>query len=208
MADNFDEVLFPVSLSFGAQGGPEYRTETVRGADGRETRNALRAQALRRYNAASGVRSFADLYTLLNFFEARRGRLRGFRWRDPFDRSSAGGNGVPGPFDQSLGTGDGSTRQFQLSKTYTSGGVGNLRVIRKPEAGSVRAGVGGRETAAFQVDSTSGMLTLSTPPAAGAAVTAGFYFHVPVRFDTDYFAPELHGFNAGMLPDLPVTELV
>jgi uncharacterized protein (TIGR02217 family) len=44
-------------------------------------------------------------------------------------------------------------------------------------------------------------------PPAGAAVTAGFLFDVPVRFDTDYLEVDLSAFAAGAIPKVPLVEI-
>jgi uncharacterized protein (TIGR02217 family) len=44
-------------------------------------------------------------------------------------------------------------------------------------------------------------------PAAGQAVTAGFLFDVPVRFDTDYLEVDLSAFAAGAIPKIPLVEI-
>jgi uncharacterized protein (TIGR02217 family) len=69
--------------------GPERRTEIVPLATGYETRNARWADSRRRYDAATGVRSLEDLRAVLALFEKARGRLYGFRLRDPFDHASS-----------------------------------------------------------------------------------------------------------------------
>ena len=46
------------------------------------------SQSRHRYDAGTGVRSLADLHDVLVFFEARRGSLHAFRFRDPFDMKS------------------------------------------------------------------------------------------------------------------------
>ena len=77
----FHEVLFPAALSFGSRGGPERRTEIVTLASGFEERNTPWAHARRRYDAGLGLRGLDDLHRVVAFFEARMGRLYGFRWR-------------------------------------------------------------------------------------------------------------------------------
>src|SRR5690606_33286115 len=104
--------------------------------------------------------------------------------RDPQDWSSAAdGDSDPLPTDQLLGTGDGSRRKFGLVKNY----LGFSREIFKPIEGSVRCAVNGIETTNFTVDWTTGVVTFSSPPLHGASVSAGFFFDVPVRFDSDDF---------------------
>ena len=51
-------------------------------------------------------------------------------------------------------------------------------------------------------------MTFTTPPAAGAAITAGFSFDVPVRFDTDELDIDLSAFEAGAIPQIPLIEIV
>ena len=93
---SFHDVLFPVAVSFGATGGPERRNEIVRLTSGREHRNARFAHSRRRYDAGTGLRSVEDLYDVLAFFEARRGSLHAFRFRDPFDMKSCRPDATPG----------------------------------------------------------------------------------------------------------------
>ena len=88
----FHEVRFPTGIGFGSSGGPERRTQIVTLASGREARNATWADSRRRYNAGYGVRGVDDLHAVIAFFEARSGRLHGFRFKDWTDyRSSAPG---------------------------------------------------------------------------------------------------------------------
>jgi uncharacterized protein (TIGR02217 family) len=50
-------------------------------------------------------------------------------------------------------------------------------------------------------------VTLTLAPAAGAAVTAGFAFDTPVRFDTDRLDVTLEGFEAGRMVAAPLIEV-
>src|SRR3954465_12416541 len=110
--DQFSEERFPLRVAFGTSGGPERRTEIVRLSTGFETRNQRHRHAFRRYDAGSGVKSLGDLAAVLDFFEARRGKLVGFRFRDPLDHASASYGAAISPFDQVIGTGDGAQRAF------------------------------------------------------------------------------------------------
>jgi uncharacterized protein (TIGR02217 family) len=203
----FDEVSFPLDVALGASGGPERRTDIVLLGSGREERNARWAHSRRRYDAGYGVKTFAALSTVVAFFEERRGRLIGFRFRDRLDHSSA----LPGvsvtPLDQAIGTGDGTTAAFQLAKTYGVGAGAYRRPIAKPLPGSVRVAIAGVETTAFTLDPATGAVTLDDPPAMGAAITAGFLFDVPVRFDTDRLDVNLTSFAAGDIPSIPLVEI-
>lgn len=206
----FHDIRFPASLSFGALGGPERRTEIVALANGFEERNAPWAQSRRRFDAGLGLRSLDDLHECLAFFEARMGQLHAFRWKDWSDWKSCAPSAAPGPLDQYLGQGDGATAAFQLRKGYASGGFTAWRTIRAPVAGTVRVAVAGLEAIEGQgwtLDPLTGLVTFLAPPAGGTAITAGFEFDVPVRFDTDAIRVQVSTFQAGELPSVPVVEV-
>ena len=203
----FHEVRFPTDIARGATGGPERRTEIATLGSGFEERNAVWAHARRRWDAGLGVRTLAQLSAVVAFFEERRGRLIGFRFRDPLDHSSAAPGAAVTATDQPLGTGDGETMTFGLQKTYGAAFDPYRRPIRKPVAGTVRVAVAGVETTGFTLDPVNGAVTLDAPPPEGAAVTAGFAFDVPVRFDTDRLEIELSAFEAGSAPSIPLVEI-
>jgi uncharacterized protein (TIGR02217 family) len=203
----FHEVTFPLDVALGASGGPERRTDVVLLGSGREERNARWAHSRRRYDAGYGVKSLAGLQAVVAFFEERRGRLHGFRFRDRLDHASSQPGAAPSPTDQPIGTGDGETSVFTLAKTYGLGPGAYVRPVAKPVVGSVRVAVAGIETVDFTLDATTGTVTLATPPPDGAAVTAGFLFDVPVRFDTDRLDVNLTSFAAGEIPSIPLVEI-
>jgi len=208
----FHEVLFPLDVALKSAGGPERRTDIVSFGSGREERNARWAHSRRRFDAGYGVKTLAELQRVVAFFEERRGRLYGFRWRDRLDATSAATGVVISPLDQGIGTSDGTTATFQLVKTYGSGFAPYQRAIVKPVAGSVRIAVDHVEAVggtAFTVDATTGIVTFLAGhiPAAGQAITAGFQFDVPVRFDTDYLEVDLSAFAAGAIPKIPLVEI-
>ncbi|MCZ8152490.1 MAG: DUF2460 domain-containing protein [Rhodobacteraceae bacterium] len=207
---SFHEVRFPANLSFGSTGGPERRTEIVTLANGFEERNTPWAQSRRRYDAGLGLRSLDDVAALIAFFEARRGQLYGFRWKDWADFKSCKPSGRVGAQDQVLGAGDGAQREFVLAKTYDPLGTAFRRPILKPVAGTVQVAVAGDakvEAVDYALDPATGQLTFVEPPDVGAVVTAGFEFDVPVRFDTDRIAVSVASFQAGEVPSVPVVEV-
>ena len=206
----FHETRFPVALSFGSSGGPERRTEIVTLASGHEERNSAWAHARRRYDAGLGLRSLDDLEAVVAFFEARRGQLYAFRWKDWTDYKSCRPSDDPAPTDQEIGVGDGVAVTFQLTKTYRSGAESYQRPISKPVAGTVRCALSGDEKAEgvhYTTDATLGRVTFLLPPEPGAIVTAGFEYDVPVRFDTDRIVTSLESFRAGSVPSVPVIEV-
>lgn len=194
----FHEARLPARLAFGCTGGIERRTEIVALASGFERRTSPWSQGRRRWLIATAARPLDEVAELLTFFEARGGRLAGFRFRDPTDFKSCVPSAQPAASDQAIGTGDGTRKTFQLVKAG--------RVIAKPVAGTVKVAVAG-VAAPFTVDTTTGLVTLTTAPAAGAAVTAGFEFDTPARFDLDRLDVTLEGFAAARVTACALVEV-
>lgn len=205
----FDDVRFPTAVSRGATGGPERRTDVVTTASGREERNSRWAHSRRRYNVGFGVMSVAQLQEVIAFFEGRRGRLHAFRFQDALDHTSSSADTAPLHTDQVIGTGDGTQAAFQLVKHYGAPSRDYVRVISAPVAGTVVVGVNGVASTAFTLNAATGVITFNAGsiPAAGAVVTAGFAFDVPVRFDTDEITVNLKHFQAGEIPEIPLVEV-
>ena len=209
---SFHDIRFPVSISLGAHGGPERRTDVVVLGSGFEERNTRWAHSRRVYNAGYGVKSLDDLHAIIAFFEERRGRLHGFRWKDHADWKSCAPGTTPAALDQAIGTGDGTRTQFQLVMRYGILYAPYDRPIAKPVAGTVRIAVAGTpqvQGADFDIDATTGLVTFRAghSPAVGAAITAGFEFDVPVRFDTDKLEINVSGFRHGAIPAIPIVEI-
>ena len=208
----FHEVRFPIAVSKGSVGGPERRTDVVTLASGFEERNSRWADSRRNYNAGYGVRSVDDLHAVIGFFEERRGRLHAFRWKDHADFRSSTPSAATAAGDQVLATGDGTTAVFQLMKTYGSAFAPYQRPIKKPVQGTLKVAVAGvlkLAGTAYTVDYAQGIITFlaGSLPAPGAAITAGFEFDVPVRFDTDRIEVNLQSFAAGSIPHIPIIEV-
>lgn len=209
---NFHEIRFPTAISRGAEGGPERRTDVVVMGSGFEERNSRWADSRRSYNAGYGVRTLDDLHAVVAFFEERRGRLTGFRWRDPADWKSCAPSATPSHLDQTIGTGTGAQSAFNLIKRYGSAHAPYDRRITKPVAGTVKLAVAGvvkLQGTQFNVNHGNGLVTFLSGhiPPLGAAVTAGFEFDVPVRFDTDRLAISISGFTHGAIPNIPIVEV-
>jgi uncharacterized protein (TIGR02217 family) len=202
----FHDVRFPLDLGFEAIGGPEFATQVAQLASGHEQRNVQWAQARLAYDAGLGVRSEADLMTLLAFFRARRGRGYGFRLRDPMDHSSSLTGGAPAPTDQLIGAGDGTTLRFQLVKRYGSPGAEEIRRITRPDPDTLSISVDGQPATGWTLGAL-GLVTFTTPPDAGAEVRAGYLFDVPVRFGVDRLEVSLSGVRSGEAPNVPIVEV-
>jgi uncharacterized protein (TIGR02217 family) len=209
---SFHEIRFPTAISRGATGGPERRTDVVALGSGHEERNSRWADSRRNYNAGYGIKTLDDLHAVIAFFEERRGRLYGFRWKDHADFRSCPPSATPAALDQPIGIGDGETAIFQLVKRYGSVHAPWSRRIAKPVAGTVLVAVDGTPVAvgtAVIANPTTGLITFAPGhiPAEGAVITAGFEFDVPARFDTDKLEVSLQGFSHGAIPSIPGVEV-
>jgi len=180
----FDEVLFPEGVSYGSAFGAGFYTSILRTQNRQESRVGLAAIGGHQYDIRETVKDPAKIAAILTFYFARRGSYRGFRLKDWTDFTTGPDHtGATTPFDVELGVGDGVKTTFQLVKRYTSGGEVYTRNITKPRAGTVRAGIDGVEaTSGWSVNTATGQLTITTPPAVGEIVTWGGQFDVPVRF--------------------------
>lgn len=194
----FVETQFPTDISYGSSGGPEYATDVVVSSNGYERRNVNWEQARARYNVAHGVKTKAQLDTLIAFFRARKGRAFGFRFKDWTDYQAT----------ETLGTADGVQTEFQLIKSYVNGAVTEIRTIKKPVTGTIQVYRNASlQTAGVSVNSTTGIVTFATAPAAGQIISASFEFDVPVRFDTDRLSASLDAYGTHSWLDIPLVEV-
>ena len=156
------ETQFPVTVSFGASGGPEYSSSVISMRSGQEKRNTNWTYPRHKYDASTGVQTIANLEDVIAFFHVVQGRAHSFRWKDWADYKSCKVGSTAAFADQSIGTGDGSTAAFQLIKTYSFGASSVTRNITKPVSGTVLVAVAGVQTTAFTVDTTTGIITFDT----------------------------------------------
>ena len=203
----FDDVSYPFALGRDASVTPEFSTSISVTASGFERRNSVWSNARLRFDVGPGVRSEAELGTLLTFFRARRGAARGFRLRDPSDFSSNAMTGTPTISDQTIGLGDGVTASFALIKHYGDGEDAQVRRITRPVNGSVKISINGTASASGWTLDPLGVVTFASPPAVGAVIRAGFLFDVPVRFAEDHLQVSGTSFAAGEAPSVPVVEI-
>jgi uncharacterized protein (TIGR02217 family) len=191
---SFFECEFPTTLSYHAIGGPAWSTIVNEGFSGYEQRNANWANPRGKWTVslqtsadfATQRQLFSDL--LVAFFLNVGGKRDPFRLKDHKDFQITA---------QNIGTGNGSTKVFQIVKNYTAAGRTYTRTIKKPIAppavdfegnalaSTVAVYLNGVPAGGVTVDGTTGLVTFGTPPGAGVAVTVTCQFHYPVRFDTD-----------------------
>lgn len=105
-----------------------------------------------------------------------------------------------------IGRGDGTQSSFALVKRYGGPEAEQVRRITRPVATSLRVSVNGTATTGFTLE-PGGMISFTSPPAAGATIRAGFLFDVPVRFAEDRLEIAGANFAAGEAPSVPLIEL-
>jgi uncharacterized protein (TIGR02217 family) len=209
MPNDFHDIRFPLDISLKASGGPVRRSDVVALASGIEHRSSRWAHSRRIYDVGLGVRSLDGLHAVITFFEERRGRLYSFRFHDRADYKSCPPLKEVTPLDQTIGTGDGTRNMFQLIKTYGTFHAPYERMITKPIVETVRIAVNGvLRTSGYICNPMNGIITFSTAPASGSAITAGYEFDVPVRFDVDALNIDLSIIGTGTVPKIPLVEVV
>ncbi|MDF2367500.1 DUF2460 domain-containing protein [Sneathiella sp.] len=201
---SFHDVRFPTRVSYGAIGGPRFSTTVQILNSGFEQRNINWAQARREYTVDISPSRGEEWTAVLNFFHARRGRAYGFRLKDFSDFVMS---------EQSIGTGDGATTQFQIFKRYIDDDAlapPYDRELKKIVAGTVDVSVGGSPMASgWSVDETTGILTFDSAPATDADIAVACEFDVPVRFDTDLMqaaipGPDIHHWQSVKLVEIRI----
>ena len=228
----FHDVRFPARISYGTQRGPGFLTNITKLPSGAEERVSRRSFPQHKYDAAYGIRSYADLVLVNDFYIARLGPGNSFRFQDPFDCSTGGQPTVQGATydatedvwivnhgaqNEVLGQGDGVTTDFQLVKRYTSGLNTVVRKITRPvqtaSGGYVKSAVDGVAKTLgvdFTVNYSTGVITYGTAPGVGLDVTAGCQFDVPVRFGIeidDLLAISMDDFDQAGIPGaIPLVE--
>ena len=179
MNKNFIEDTFPEDISFGALGGPEFKTEIVSSISGIEHRNIKWGHARAKYNVSYGIKTKEQIDEILSFFRARKGRAVGFRFKDWCDYKAE---------NELIATGDGDTKIFQLIKNYKSGDGYYVRVITKPVINTIKIYTHNKifSSEEYEIDYTCGKIKFLNAPIKNMRIFADFEFDVPVRFDSDY----------------------
>lgn len=193
---SFNEWEFPRKIAFRRSGGQMFNTTVIGVQSGQEQRNQNWAGARRKYMATllastdSGLSAFlATIQAVQVFHFLTAGMENSFRFYDELD-----GQATNEPMVVVPGT---SNLQWQLQRTYTLGGVSVTRAITKPIGSPAIDYLGNSlsETVVVSggtvtsIDHTTGIVTFS--PAPGGTPTASFQYHIPVRFLSDEFDPEI-----------------
>jgi uncharacterized protein (TIGR02217 family) len=169
--------VFPAlpGLAWNVTKAPQWSTKVQKADGGKELRASFYSSPIWRwvlqYEVLRQATAFSELQTLVGFFNARQGMFDSFLYSDPDDNAVTA---------ESFGTGDGATTAFQLKRAY-GGYAENVFDLNGTPAIYKNAVLQG---SGYSINA-SGLVTFTTAPAVGVALTwtGGYYWRV--RFDQD-----------------------
>lgn len=170
--------------------GPTFQTTKMDLAGGYEDRNQDWTYARWRYECRLSNRSLTNIRAFMAHYLGRRGSAFSFPLEDPLDSELT---------DENIGTGDGTTAAFQITKTYSDTDRPYARPITIVSNLVVKVD-GVTQTVTTDYAETDGVITFTSPPAAGQAITVSCDFLIRVRYDEDYTPVIL---NTGLWSDAP-----
>jgi len=199
----FDEIRLPIEVERGASGGPGFLTNISVLNSGKEQRNSLWAVDRGQWDVGFGIQNRADSLLIRDFFYARLGRARGFRFRDWTNYQAL----VEQPTTPES---DNVETDFQMFYDYSdSAGFTYTKQIFKPTTEDLVVYVDGviESSSNYSLDTTTGIITFTSAPAYGSDVTWTGTFDLPVRFDTDQLQLQVTTKNVITAPSIPIVEL-
>jgi uncharacterized protein (TIGR02217 family) len=201
---SFHEVRFPEGISYGASGGPGFKTTVMSLSSGYEKRNIEWSRARAQYDVSQGVKTQDQLNELLGFFYARKGKAYGFRFKDwsdftvPFDGDPA----------QVIGVTNGNTNTYQTIKVYGDEADSYTRIINKVVEGTFQLYVDGVPHNST-IDETTGLIVIDNTlkNTTGKTLSITCEFDVPVRFDVDDMKVSIDDYNSFTWGSIPLVEV-
>jgi len=199
-----DEILISEKYSFGATGGPRFRTTLFESSSGDEKRNLDWSEQRCFFNIAYTGKLQTDYDELKDMFYAARGRGHGFLFKDAQDFEMA---------RQSIGDTDSVTTAFQVFKRYATASRNYDRNLTRIVAGSYTLWVNnvviveGGGAGQFAIDTATGIITLGSTianigdsPPTVHSIEFACEFYVPVRFDDDQWnGSVINGLEGGRI---------
>jgi uncharacterized protein (TIGR02217 family) len=189
---DFSETRLDLGMPLG-KGGPSYRTIITRNTRDFEKRHMKQPEWLFSGDVGQVLLFAKQIEYLTAFFNARKGKAQGFRykWWADYKATAVALNLGDGASTQGVTfplTGNGATTVFALRKRYTWAGQTTYKTIKKLAfTPSPKVFVNGTQlTSGFIFNYDLGSVGFATPPASGAVITWEGEFDLPVRFDIDY----------------------
>lgn len=186
----FPTYRLPTDIEVGAQGGPEFMTVIQEAISGQEQRIRVWAKCRAKYDIGYSILNSEDAAgnyrAVYHLFYGHLGRLYPFRFKDWNDYQATADN---------FGTGDGSDLTFQLSKTYDPSQImlntpGSRTYTREiyllANTPIIKVNGVTKATPGDYSISATGLVTFTSAPTNGHALTWTGEFDIPVRFDIDH----------------------
>lgn len=215
----FHDIRFPDLDEYGSSGGPGNSTNIIKPDSGQESRIVRWADFPHSFDVSWQVKKFETLAALKVFYLARGGLANTFRYKDWLDYNTTEigkswgteGQSVT-DLDQQIGTGDGTTTQFQMVKRYEDAAGSYVRTLTKIVDGTTVVALAGTPTASgWSINLVTGVITFDVAPTLGQVITAGCEFDVETRFGEgadEFFAARISSFGSGEVPTLPLKEVL
>lgn len=196
---SFLEIRFPESISFNSSTILEFNTTIIQSKNGFEQRNINWNTNKMKFNIINGIKTKKELGELINFFKNVKWCAYGFRFKDWSDYEGK---------KEYIGLGDGTTKKFQLIKTYKiNDNILCYRKITKPVISTIKIFIDNVETNNFDIDLTTGIITFNSAPKNNSKIQADFEFDVPVRFNNDVMEITMNSINSGNVKELELIEI-
>jgi uncharacterized protein (TIGR02217 family) len=176
---------------------PTFQTRIQRAASGRELRALDYPYPLWQFElewaalgdnlgnpantGAIGSLLATDLRTLIGFFLSCQGAFATFLYDDPTDDNVRG---------QSISTGDGVATTFQLVRTFGAAFAFSEPMTAPGTVSAVYFNGLRQPPSSYSVAPTTGLVTFTAAPPAGAAITADFSYYFRCRFMSDAYTFE------------------
>lgn len=193
---SFVEIRLDQNLSRSG-GGYIFNTQTSIAASGLENRISHNTVPLFQGDIGNIIVDQCQLEYLIAFFNARKGRAQGFRYKYYADyKCSAQPEFTTDNYTFSQGVtipreGNGINKEFQIAKLYRNAGEETIKPLFKIVPNTVKAFISDseidREITDFGVDLTTGKIYFNQAPPNNANITVECEFDLPVRFDIDEF---------------------
>jgi uncharacterized protein (TIGR02217 family) len=161
---------------------PIWSTQVAESVSGRERRRQVWSYPRWRfqvgYEFLRDTPTKDEIHQLWVYFNTSAGMYAEFGYLDPYDNAAV---------DMPFGTGNGSTTQFQLSRTTTSGGLSFTEPMFAFVGNPIIYKAGVVQTA-YTI--SNGLVTFTTAPANGAALTWTGQYMFLCRFEEDSISPK------------------
>jgi uncharacterized protein (TIGR02217 family) len=195
--ENFINIRFPVDISYGSSGGPEYNTDLIITTTGYEHRYDQWSKPRLRFNVAAGIKNRPQVAELLSFFHLCKGRFYGFKYKDWSDFRLQ---------NESLKSVGNNT--YQIVKNYKwQDRLINTRDITQPVVETIKLynGLKQLNVEEYDIDANKGLITLHKDTTYDIKITCDF--DIPARFDIDYLPITLESYNSFFMPEIPIIEI-